>query len=107
MVHSSAATTLGHPYRKHIDWFDENGENIESLLEEKQRLHKAHHDDTRSVSKKAAYSNILRQSKTGSGTYSWLSKKVEEIQSFADRINMKKCHDALKTTYDQTRPKEI
>ena len=23
-VHSSAATTLGHPSRKHQDWFDEN-----------------------------------------------------------------------------------
>ena len=30
---------------------------------------------------------------------SWLSKKVEEIQSFADRKDMKKFHDALKTIY--------
>ena len=29
----------------------------------------------------------------------WLSKKAEEIQSFADREDMKKCHDALKTIY--------
>ena len=28
---------------------------------------------------------------------SWLSKKAEEIQSFADRKDMKKFHDALKT----------
>ena len=27
---------------------------------------------------------------------SWLSKKEEEIQSFADRKDMKKVHDALK-----------
>ena len=31
---------------------------------------------------------------------SWLSKKAEEIQSFADRKDMKKFHDALKTIYD-------
>ena len=30
---------------------------------------------------------------------SWLNKKVEEIQSFGDRKNMKKFHDALKTLY--------
>ena len=32
---------------------------------------------------------------------SWLSKKAEEIQSFADRKDIKKFHDALKTIYDQ------
>ena len=30
---------------------------------------------------------------------SWLSKKAEEIQFFADRKDMKKFHDALKTIY--------
>ena len=30
---------------------------------------------------------------------SWLTKKAEEIQSFADRKGMKKFHDALKTIY--------
>ena len=67
-VHSSAATTIGHPSRKHQDWFDENDEEIKLLLEEKHCLYKAHQDDTSSVSKKAAYNNILRQSKTGSVT---------------------------------------
>ena len=56
-VHS-AATTLGHPSRKHQDWFDENDGEIQRLLEEKHRLHKARQDDTSTVSKKAAYSNI-------------------------------------------------
>ena len=54
IVHSSAATTLVHPSRKHKDWFDENHEETQRLLEEKHRLHKTHHDDTSSVSKKAA-----------------------------------------------------
>ena len=30
---------------------------------------------------------------------SWLSKKAEEIQSFADKKDMKKFFDALKTIY--------
>ena len=33
--HSSAATTLGHPSCKHQDWFDENDDEIQRLLEEK------------------------------------------------------------------------
>ena len=60
VVHSSAATTIGHPSRKHQDWFDENDEEIKLLLEEKHCLHKAHQDDTSSVSKKAAYNNICK-----------------------------------------------
>ena len=91
-VHSSATTTLGHPSRKHQECFDESDE---SLLEEKHRLHKAHQGDTSSVSKKAAYSNICKtvQNKLSD---TWLSKKAKEIQSFADRNDMKKFHDALK-----------
>ena len=98
---SSAASTLGHPSRKHQDWFDENDDEIQRLLEEKHRLLKAHQDDTSSVSKKAAYSNICKtvQTKLRDMQDSWLRKKTEEIQSFADRKDMKKFHDALKTIY--------
>ena len=67
VVHSLVATTIGHPSRKRQDWFDENDEEIKLLLDEKHCLYKAQ-QYTSSVSKKAAYSNIVRQSKTGSGT---------------------------------------
>ena len=59
-VHSSAVDTLGHTSRKHQDWFDENDEEIQDLLEDKHRLHKAHQAGTSSVSKKAAYNNICK-----------------------------------------------
>ena len=100
-VFSSAASTLGHPSRKHQDWFDANDDEIQRLLEEKHRLLKAHQDDTSSVSKKAAYSNICKtvQTKLRDMQDSWLRKKTEEIQSFANRKDMKKFHDALKTIY--------
>ena len=100
-VLSSAASTLGQSSRKHQDWFDENDDEIQRLLEEKHRLLKAHQDDTSSVSKKAAYSNICKtvQTKLRDMQDSWLRKKTEEIQSFADRKDMKKFHDALKTIY--------
>ena len=47
-----------------LDWFDENDDEIQKLLEEKHRLHKAHQDDTSSVSKKAAYSNVCKTVQT-------------------------------------------
>ena len=91
-VHSSAATTLGHPSRKHQGWFDENDDKIQRLLGEKHRLHKAQKDDTSSISKKATYSNICNtvQTKLRDMQNSWVRKKTEEIQSFADRKDMKK-----------------
>ena len=74
------------------------------LIEEKHCLHKAHQDDTSSVSKKTAY-NICKtvQNRLRDMQDSWLSKKAEEIQSFADRNDMKKFHDALKTIYGPKR----
>ena len=101
VVHSSAATTIGHPSRKHQDWFVENDEEIKLHLNEKHCLHTAHQDDTSSVSKKAAYSNICNtvQNWLRDMQDSWLSKKAEEIQSVADREDMKKFYDALKTIY--------
>ena len=47
--HSSAATTLGQPSRKRQDRFDENDGEIQRLLSEQYRLHKAQQDDTSSV----------------------------------------------------------
>ena len=97
----SISTILLRTSRKHQDWFDENDDEIQRLLEEKNRLQKAHQDDTSSVYKKTAYSNICKTVKTKLGDMqdSWLRKKTEEIQSFADRKDMKKFHDALKTIY--------
>ena len=85
-------TTLGHPSRKHRDWFDENDDEFKSLLKDKHRLHKAHQDGTISVSKKAAYRLKDMQD-------SMLSMKTEDTQSFADRKDMEKFHDILKTVY--------
>ena len=46
-VHSSAMDSLGPVFHKHQDWFDENGEEIQGLLEEKHQKHKAYLSDTR------------------------------------------------------------
>ena len=93
--------SLGLVSRKHQYWFDENDKEIQGLLEEKHQKHKAYLSDTSSVSSKTAYSNICRavQTRLRNMQDSWLSKKADEIQSFADRKDMKKLFGALKTVY--------
>ena len=100
-VHSSAMDCLGPVSRKHQDWFDENDKEIQGLLEEKHQKHKAYLRNTSSVSSKTAYSNICKtvQTRLRDMQDSWLRKKADEIQSFADRKDMKKFFDALKTVY--------
>ena len=93
--------SLGPVSHKHQDWFDENDKEIQGLLEEKHQKHKAYLSDTSSVSSKTAYSNICKtvQSRLREMQDSWMSKKDEGIQSFADRKDMKMFFDALKTVY--------
>ena len=69
--------------------FDENDDEIQRFLEEKQRFHKAHQDDTSSVSKKASYSNICKkvQTKLRDMHGSWLRKKAEKIQKGHEEIS--------------------
>ena len=100
-VHSSAMNFLGPVSRKHQDWFGKNEKEIQGLLEEKHQQHKTYLRNTSSVSSKTAYSNICKtvQTRLKDMQDSWLSKKAGEIQSFADRKNLKKLFDALKTVY--------
>ena len=99
-VHSLAIDSLGPVFRKHQDWFDENDKEIQGLLEEKHQKHKAYLRNTSSVSSKTAYSNIcMTQTRLRDMQDSWLRKKADEIQSFANRKDMKKFFDAPKTVY--------
>ena len=93
-VHSSAMDSLGLVSRTHQDWFDEADK-------EKHQKRKAYLRNPSSVSSKTAYSNISKtvQTRLRDMQDSWLSKIADEIQSFADRKDMKKFFDALKTIY--------
>ena len=93
---------LGPVSRKQKDWFDENDKEIQGLLEEKHKKHKAYLRNTSSVSSKTAYSNICKtvQTRLRDMQDSWqLSKMADEIQFFADRKDIKTFFDALKTIY--------
>ena len=62
-VHSSAMDSLGPASRKHQDWFDENDEEIQGLLEEKRQKHNAYLNDTSSVSNKRPQAKCPRRLK--------------------------------------------
>ena len=67
--------SLGPVSHKHQDWFDENDKEIQELLEENTKKHKAYLSDTSSVSSKTAYSNICKtvQTRLRDMQVSWLS----------------------------------
>ena len=101
-VHSAALQVLGLATRNHQDWFDENDVIIQILMEEKRKLHRAHQSDPTSESKKDAYvskrGEVQRKLRIMQDT--WLSNKADEIQSYANRHDMKRFFDSLKTIYD-------
>ena len=105
VVYSTAKECLGVPARKHQDWFDENREDIIKLLEEKQNAHIAHLNDPKSVAKKDSLKAIRSkiQNKLREMHDNWLSMKADEIQSAADRNDMKSFYSGLKQVYGPTR----
>ncbi|XP_005102894.1 uncharacterized protein LOC101847595 [Aplysia californica] len=56
-VYSTALEHLGPTVRRNQDWFDENNESIEAILNEKYRLLRAHQNDPTSHAKKDAFKN--------------------------------------------------
>ncbi|XP_016336774.1 craniofacial development protein 2-like [Sinocyclocheilus anshuiensis] len=59
-VYATAKEVLGTTTRKHQVWFDDNNERIQSLLDEKHRLHRSYPNDPSSAPKKDAFNNIRR-----------------------------------------------
>ena len=103
-VHSTALECLGPTTRKHKDWFDENSSEIRDLLEKKHQAYRAHVDDPRNPTKKDALKRTRSavQLKLRQLQDAWLSNKADEIQSYADRKDMKNFYASLKEIYGPT-----
>ena len=100
-VYSTALEHFGPAGRRNQDWFDENNESIEALLNEKQQLFRAHQNDPTSQAKKDAFKNAKGkvQKELREMQDNWLTKKAEEIQAYADRHDTRRFYDALKALY--------
>jgi len=101
IMYNTAFECLGPSTNQHKDWFDENCSEINKLLEEKQRAHKAHLDDPSSAAKKQAFTFLRKtiQQRLRQIQDSWLSKKADEIQRYADKKDMKNFYSGLKEIY--------
>ena len=99
-VYRAAYETIGQTKRKHQDWFDENNDEINNLLEEKYRIQRVL-ENNKSPANQAAYNNIRStvQQRLRQMQDSWLKQKAEEIQNYADKNDMKRFYDAIKTVY--------
>lgn len=83
----ATAETLGPTTRKYQDWFNENSEDIQALLDENIASTEHTQKTQKSTSKKTALSNIRHtvQWKLREMQDSWLSSEADEIQSYDDR----------------------
>nr|VZI15082.1 unnamed protein product [Spirometra erinaceieuropaei] len=99
-VHSIALSVLGRARRQHQDWFDRNDAAISNLLAEKNRLHGAYLDRPTDANK-AAFNRCrcLAQQRLRERQDSWITRKVEEIQTEADRNDSRNFFTATKAIY--------
>ena len=61
VTHSTSLEVLGLPIRKHQDWFDENNQEVQSLIQKLHSSHKAWIEDKNSSDKKKAYTTCTSQ----------------------------------------------
>ncbi|VDM00010.1 unnamed protein product [Schistocephalus solidus] len=100
VIQSTNLEVLGRARRQHQDWFDDNDADISNLHAEKNRLHKAYMD-LRTDATKAAFFRCRRlvQQRLRETQDAWMVRKVEEIQAYADRIDMKTFFKVIKAIY--------
>ena len=100
-VYNAASNLLGHPKKKHQDWFDENNKEILDLLSEKRKAHTAWLSDRSSAPKHNQFKKVRGevQRKIRLLKDAWWAAKADELQQYADRHDSKKFFEGLKTVY--------
>ena len=100
-VLDASERTLGFVRRKHQDWFDDNDQEIQTLLDQMHRQHTAWINDKNSMSKKSTYQRTkqLAQGRLRSMKDSWWRQKADELQMAADRKDSKSFFDGLKAVF--------
>ena len=85
VVYTAASDVVGPTVRKQQDWFDENISHVQSLMEEKHKLHRALLNDPSSALKKDAVNAAKRivQSELRHMQDDWYSWQADSIQRYA------------------------
>ena len=105
-VTESANATIGLKKRVHQDWFDENSEDINKLLEEKHTAYINWQNDISSTSKKDCFKHLQSkaQRELRAMQDSWWDRKADEVQRYADLNYSKEFFSSLKAVYGPQRP---
>ena len=99
-VYQTSADTLEHTARKHQDWFDENDEEISSLLDERRRVHDSLlSQQTRSRNQRYAQTKTKLPKKLRAMQNACSDKKADELQQLADENSSKGFFAAIKPIY--------
>ena len=92
---------LGLSKRKHQDWFDENDDELQGLLDQMHSCHKAWITDKNSNNKKTRYLSTKRtvQRRLRKMKEDWWSRKASELQSAFDRKDTRVFYEGLKGVF--------
>ena len=85
--YTAASDVVGTTVHKHQDWFDENISHVQSLLEEKHKLHSALLNDPSSAFKDA--SNVAKrtaQSELRNMQDDWYSRQADSIRRYMQTL---------------------
>lgn len=100
-VTESAKAVLGPKKRHHQDWFDENNEAIQALLNEKRAAYIDWQNHPNCVSRRDRFKEYQAkaQRELRAMQDAWWEEKADDIQRYADTKRTKQMYDAIKTIY--------
>ena len=103
-IYKASFDSVGTTKRRHQDWFDENDQHIQNLLENKRTLHQMTLTPNASEEDKSRYRDACHevQAKLRVMKDEWWDAKATEVQGFADRHEEKEFYSALKEVYGPT-----
>lgn len=101
VIHSTCQETLGYRVKKHQDWFDENDDEIQSLIDKKRKAFAMWRTDINSVEKKTTFQTAKAevQRRTRIIKNEWWQAKAREIQHLADTNNTRQFFQATTAIY--------
>ena len=97
VVYNSAKTSLGKPDRRHQDWFNPSDQELQNLIKRRDQAHQRVIQTRSTRSTVAAYRDACRllQHHTRAMKKDWWEMKAEELQTAADRNDIKGFHNGL------------
>ena len=100
-ITSTCTDTLGTKKRKHQDWFDDNDEQLQQLIDKKRKAFVALQSDQKSASKRKDYQKCKAavQKTTRDVKNKWWKEKALEIQHLADKKDIRGFFEATNAIY--------